>query len=233
MPSNDQPKFTDPDAPVRPMVWTNAHRWPDGTARAPEPDDRPEPPHTPEVNIPGYTLPVHRHDRPVDIRDMELPDSRNVKGTHIVGASVGATIGSTAGAIVGSLVPVAGTVAGALLGAAIGGLAGGAAGAGLAGFARLRDEHEYWLQNHKTRPYYDPQYDFTVDYEPAYLFGYRTRYDLDATDFESVREHLARLWEERRGTSRLSWEQASGAVRDAWDRYELMKLELERRPQSY
>ena len=61
-----------------------------------------------------------------------------------------------------------------------------------------------------------------ADYRPAYRFGtYARSLDLDA-GWDAVEEGLATDWARERGDSKLSWEQARPAVREAWENAEVI-----------
>lgn len=219
------------------MVWSGSAKWPDGTPRpANEGDGRPQPLEgSPQVQdvLPGYTLPVHRHDRAVDIRDQEIKTLPAVRGKHIVGFGVGCTIGATFGAVVGSTLAIGGTVVGALLGAAVCGIALGVLGVLLSLLVRQNDEEAFWRVEHKKRPYYDPQYDFDRDYMPAYEFGYAARIRESESSFEASERGMQVTWPARRGESRLSWPEARPLIYDAWLRYDQQKTQHDAHPESY
>jgi hypothetical protein len=87
--------------------------------------------------------------------------------------------------------------------------------------ADLAAEDAYWRENFRDRSYIgvDDVYD---DFGPAYVYGVQSfrRYDADGRDgrhFDEVESELSRDWEKFKGKSRLTWERAKAAVRDAWD----------------
>jgi uncharacterized protein YcfJ len=134
-------------------------------------------------------------------------------GSHPVGVGVGAAGGASAGAAIGAVVgPV-----GAAVGAAIGGVAGGLLGKGVAEGVNPTDEHAYWEQNYRHRPYYQEGRDYTV-YGPAYQYGWESRSRHTDRAFEEVEAELQRDWEAHRGERDLEWEHARNAARDAWER---------------
>lgn len=136
-------------------------------------------------------------------------------GSHPVGTGVGAAGGAAAGAAIGA---VAGPL-GALIGGAIGAVVGGGAGKAAAEAFDPTLEETYWRAEYAKSPSYVSGYDFDRDYHPAYAVGYanRHRYPADAT-FEQYESDLERSWNEVKGESRLKWEEAKLAVRDAWHR---------------
>lgn len=136
-------------------------------------------------------------------------------GSHPVGTGVGAAGGAAAGAAIGA---VAGPL-GALIGGAIGAVVGGGAGKAAAEAFDPTLEETYWRAEYAKSPNYVEGYEFDRDYHPAYAVGYanRHRYPADAT-FEQYESDLERSWNEVKGESRLKWEQAKLAARDAWHR---------------
>jgi hypothetical protein len=79
-------------------------------------------------------------------------------------------------------------------------------------------QNQYWQNNYSMRPYYKPNRDYS-SYEPAYRYGVELydlnpgrRYDdLDQTE-------LRRGWNQSRGNSSMSWDDAREAARDAYNR---------------
>lgn len=136
-------------------------------------------------------------------------------GSHPVGTAVGGVGGAAVGAAIGSLAGPLGTLIGGAIGAAVGGGAGHAAGEAIDPTA----QDNYWRDNHTTATYYNKEYTYDEDYQPAYAVGYanRPRYDAN-TRFEDVEQDLERSWNEVRGKSRLVWSDARHAARDAWYR---------------
>lgn len=65
--------------------------------------------------------------------------------------------------------------------------------------------------------YYVPEHDYS-DYRPAYHYGaYAYSNSADRPWDSSVEHELERGWERARGNSRLAWNEAKYAVRDAWN----------------
>ncbi|ASR43017.1 hypothetical protein BEN78_06120 [Xanthomonas citri pv. mangiferaeindicae] len=54
------------------------------------------------------------------------------------------------------------------------------------------------------------------DYAPAYRLGLRSWRRTPGEDFETIAAQLERDWNATRGTSRLGWVEARGAVEAAW-----------------
>lgn len=149
------------------------------------------------------------------------------KGAHPIGTGVGAAVGGgLAGAALGAA--GAGAATGAVAGAAAGpvgvvvGAIGGAIAGGLAGHAMAESinpttEHDYWRRNYHGRPYVeqDARYE---DYGPAYRYGWEARCRYGERRFHEVEPDLQSGWDTSRDESKLSWDKAKHAVRDAWDR---------------
>lgn len=137
-------------------------------------------------------------------------------GAHPVGTGLGA-IG--AGAAAGAAGGMIGGPIGMVAGAAIGAVAGGLAGKAVAEAVNPTIETKYWLETYSTRPYADAKYAYD-DFAPAYRYGwesYGRRANPNQT-FESMESELGRGWIQARGTSRLAWDQARHATKDAWVR---------------
>ena len=135
-------------------------------------------------------------------------------GAHPIGTGVGAALGgAAAGAAAGTVVGPVGTVVGAAVGAIVGGLAG----KGVAEAIDPTREMTYWRDNYKTRPYADKATAFD-DYEPAYGFGVASYTKYPGRSFDDVDADLSRDWSASRGKSKLEWDRARFAARDAWDR---------------
>ncbi|HCK80169.1 MAG TPA: hypothetical protein DIC59_01725, partial [Candidatus Competibacteraceae bacterium] len=137
-------------------------------------------------------------------------------GAHPVGTGVGAAGGAVAGATVGSVAGPIGTAIGAVVGAVVGGLAG--KGAAEAVNPTIDDEESYWRGAYATRSGYQAGYSYEDDYAPAYRLGYEGRGRYQGS-FDTSERELAAEWERIKGKSRLTWEQAKTAARDAWDRF--------------
>src|SRR5829696_9807850 len=132
-------------------------------------------------------------------------------GAHPIGTGAGAAGGAAAGATVGAI----GGPVGAVVGGAVGAVAGGLAGKGAAESVNPTVEDEYWRQNYTSRPYIDQGADYEA-YRPAYRYGWESYDRYAGRSFDDVEPQLSTEWENRNNP--LGWQEARGAVRDAWDR---------------
>lgn len=147
-------------------------------------------------------------------RDMNRDPLTNEPGSHPVGTGLGSAGAAAVGAAIGApFGPI-----GLLVGGAIGAIAGGAAGHAAGEAIDPTGEVEYWKQHHQTRPYFDKSSSWD-DYEPAYRYGWeaRTRHHDRQWD-DNLQNDLSSGWQAAKGKSKLEWERAKDAVRDAWDR---------------
>lgn len=146
--------------------------------------------------------------------DMNRDPITGTPGSHPVGTGVGAAGGAAAGAIAGALFgPI-----GMLIGGGIGAVAGGAAGHSVAERVDPTGETEYWRNNYESRPYYSKEYGYD-DYQPAYTYGQSIREQHPNRDWDNQLEaDIKQGWESAKAKSRLTWEQAKDAARDAFDR---------------
>ena len=133
-------------------------------------------------------------------------------GSHPVGTGVGAAGAGAAGAAIGSMAGPVGTVVGAVVGAVAGGFAGKAAAEAIDPTA----EDAYWRQNHASRPYSRGS-DYNT-YQPAYRYGWESRSRYPDDSFEAKESELQSGWGAARGQTKLEWENAKLAARDAWNR---------------
>jgi uncharacterized protein (TIGR02284 family) len=80
-------------------------------------------------------------------------------------------------------------------------------------------EADYWKTNYQHRPYVEPGVSFE-EYAPAYRYGWEmyTVHLVKGRPFDELEPELARNWDTNRRGSRLGWDKARHAVRDAWDR---------------
>ena len=150
-----------------------------------------------------------------ETRDMNRDPISNAPGAHPVGVGVGGVGGAAVGAGVGALFgPI-----GMLVGGAIGTIAGAAAGKGVAEGIDPTGETQYWQGEYQNRPYFNSQYNFENDYSPAYTYGttMRSQYAGRSWD-DSLENDIRSGWEKAKAKSRLTWEEAKDAVRDAFDR---------------
>lgn len=150
-----------------------------------------------------------------ETRDMNRDPITGQPGSHPVGVGVGGLGGAAAGAAVGSLLGPIGT----LIGGAVGAVAGAAAGKGVAERIDPTGEAEYWRSTYTTRPYYNSSYDYDTDYAPAYAYGDTVRSQYAGRKWDdSLEADIKQGWEATKAKSRLKWEEAKEAVRDAFDR---------------
>ena len=137
----------------------------------------------------------------------------NEPGAHPVGVGVGAALtGAAAGAAAGAL----GGPIGAAVGVVAGAVAGGLGGKVVAESFDPTTEDAYWRENYPKRPYYDAgtKYD---DYAPAYRYGWESRLRHRDHEFGEIEPELSKHWGKTHATSRLTWDKAKLAVRDAWE----------------
>jgi hypothetical protein len=135
-------------------------------------------------------------------------------GAHPVGVGVGAASAGAAGAIIGGIV---GGPVGAAIGAAVGTVTGGMAGKGVAESVNPTVEDAYWRENFSRRPYVKSGTNYD-EMRPAYQHGWESRGRYAGTGFVDAEPHLRRDWEGGPNASRMEWNKARDAVRDAWDR---------------
>lgn len=156
----------------------------------------------------------------MDKLDTTIADNANrdpitgAPGAHPVGTGVGALVGgAAAGAAAGTIAGPVGTV----IGAAVGAIVGGLAGKGVAEKIDPTVEDAYWRDNYQTRPYVDGERSYD-DYGPAYGYGVSAYDRFPGRSFDEVEPELSRDWGTTRGNSRLEWDSAKHATRDAWQR---------------
>jgi len=136
-------------------------------------------------------------------------------GAHPVGTAVGGVAGAVAaGAAVGS---VAGPI-GMAVGAAIGAAAGGMTGKLVADLADPQMEDEFWRKNWSDRHYIDGGFTYDQDYRSAYMYGVDTYNRYPDRAYADIEPELSSGWTDARGGSRLEWDNARHATRDAWQR---------------
>jgi len=143
----------------------------------------------------------------------DINDKPAATGTGaVVGGAIGGVAGgAAAGAAVGGMTgPV-----GALVGAAVGAVAGAVAGRSMKTDPVAEDA--YWKDNYSSRPYITPGATYD-DYGPAYRHGVDAYSRNPERSFDDVEPELSRDWGTTRGKSKLEWEHAKHATRDAWDR---------------
>lgn len=153
----------------------------------------------------------HKETTMADIIDKDSKPAATGMGAVIGAAAGGVAGGAAAGAAVGGMTgPV-----GAAVGAVVGAVAGAIAGRNVKVDPTVEDAH--WRDNYSTRPYIanGATYD---DYGPAYRHGVDAYSRNPNRSFEDVEPEMSRDWGTARGSSKLEWEHAKHASRDAWDR---------------
>lgn len=143
-------------------------------------------------------------------------------GDHPLGGAVGAAVGAVAaaaavGAAEGAAFGTAAGLPGMAAGVAIGGIAGALAGKGIGQLVNPNAEEAYWRNQHQHQNYFDSitEYD---SYAPAYRFGIEAYSTYVGRDFDEIEAQLGGQWDAVRGSSRLTWETARLAARDAYER---------------
>ena len=176
------------------------------------------------------TEPNKPHGRDLD-RDPETGQPEDHPGGIAGGATVGAATGgitgaAIAGAATGSIAggPI-GMVSGAIAGVVAGSVVGGIAGKAVAERVNPAHEDDYWRGEFPRRPYAAGSAHGWDDYRPAFRLGYEASHELQGRPFDEAEPQLAERWEAMRGSSRLDWEQARPAVRDAYGRASKLKVE--------
>lgn len=134
-------------------------------------------------------------------------------GAHPVGVGLGATGGGITGAAIGAAAGPVGAAVGAVAGAIIGGMAG----KDIAESYDPTAEDAYWREHYRTRPYVRPG-DAYERYEPAYRFGWESRFEHAGRTFEDIEPELEQRW--MTAAPDMGWDTARHATRDAWDRLE-------------
>lgn len=133
-------------------------------------------------------------------------------GAVVGGAAGGVAGGAAAGAAMGGMTGPVGAAVGAVAGAVVGALAG----KGIAKAVDPEAEDRYWQDNYSTREYVSGRgYD---DFGPAYRYGVDAYSRYPDRSFDEVETDLGQNWTGKRGTSKLEWEHAKPAARDAWQR---------------
>lgn len=137
-------------------------------------------------------------------------------GAHPVGVGLGAVGG---GAAIGAAGGAIGGPVGAVIGAAVGAVVGGLVGKGAAEATNPTVEALYWRDQHPLGPYASHVYGYD-EYAPAYRYGWESfdRASDKRRPFEEVEADLGRGWARAKGESRLVWDHARHASRDAWNR---------------
>ncbi|ATO20812.1 hypothetical protein BS636_14540 [Acinetobacter sp. LoGeW2-3] len=172
----------------------------------------------PNLNSAESTRPLDPHEKEAEAGDQALATGAGSVG----GAALGATLGMVGGP------------GGSLVGGIVGGVLGGIAGKdistpdhpehGIENTGLFADHDHYWREQYQSRPYYSESrnvhgdLDYDRDYRGAYQLGYENREHYNGKAFDEAEPDLRSKWEQFKGESRLTWEQAKYAVKDAWDR---------------
>lgn len=151
-----------------------------------------------------------RRDEPLDPSRDKLATGNEVGGAVVGGVAGGAAAGALAGTVFGPI--------GTLIGATVGAGAGAAAGKELADRVDAGGEADYWRNAYDTRSYAKHEYDFDRDYLPAYQYGLQARDQYGTRGFDENEDRMRDDWNRVRGDSRLDWNEARPAVRDAFNR---------------
>ncbi|MGB3135380.1 MAG: hypothetical protein WBG38_03080 [Nodosilinea sp.] len=155
---------------------------------------------------------------PTPDRDSNPDPITGESGSHPVGTGLGAAGAGTIGTAVG--VAVGGPIGG-VVGAVVGSAAGGLLGKGVAETIDPTVEDTYWRENYSSRPYVEADHTYD-DYSPAYRTGYEgySTYSTQGMSYEDAEPHLKQRYEQDESSSRLNWDKARPASRDAWTRLE-------------
>ncbi len=147
-------------------------------------------------------------------RDANRDPITGAPGSHPIGTGVGAAAGGmAAGAAAGTVAGPLGTAVGAAAGAIVGGLAGKT----IAEKVDPTMEEAFWRENYSGRAYVRAGSTFD-DYGPAYMYGVDNYVRYEGRPFDEVEADLGRDWQRAKGKSTLTWESASPAARDSWER---------------
>lgn len=147
--------------------------------------------------------------RPVSNDSATHPVAKAGTGAVVGGVAGGVAGGAAAGAVAGGITGPVGAVIGAAAGAVLGALAGSKIDPDV--------EDTYWRENYSTRPYATNAASYD-EYAPAYRYGVDSYSRHPGRSFDDVETDLGRDWNSRRGSSKLEWEHAKHATRDAWHR---------------
>jgi len=146
-----------------------------------------------------------------DAKAMNRDPITDSPGSHPIGTAFGTTGGAVAGALIGSIGGPGGSAIGGVVGAIVGAAAGHAVGEAVYPTA----EETHWRDAYSKEPYFNANLDFS-DYAPAFRAGYMYRSAYPDRPWEVAEAELKSVWENNRGTSRLSWLEAREAVLAAW-----------------
>ncbi len=84
-------------------------------------------------------------------------------------------------------------------------------------FSTYKKTDEQFRNHYPKSNYFDKSFDYDRDYQPAYRYGTfsRNRYADRAWD-TNLENDLSRDWDRFKGSSRLTWDKAKNATKDAW-----------------
>jgi len=176
------------------------------------------------------------HKDPEKTADLPPTGSRNpdpitdAPGSHPIETGVGALVGGAAsGAALGAVGGPVGAIVGGIIGGAV---AGGYAGKGVGELIDPTTE-DNWL-----REYFGSESGKAAGathdtYRPAYRYGMQAAGAHTGKRFEDVETDLRSGWEKSGGQAGMTWDQARGAARHAFDRTvrlheERLKVDKER-----
>lgn len=86
-------------------------------------------------------------------------------------------------------------------------------------------QNQYWRSNYSKRPYYNSSVDYS-NYEPAYRYGTDLYNQNSGRSYNELnQDQLRNGWNQARGNSSMSWDDAQEATRDAYNRmYEVNRM---------
>jgi hypothetical protein len=161
--------------------------------------------------------PKHSHRDPLSGEPGAHPVGVGV-GTAVGGGVLGAGLGAAGStAVAGAALGTSAGPVGAVVGAVAGGIVGGLIGKNLAEKVDPTAEEAYWREHYQTRPYVDTGAPYD-EYGAAYRYGWETRGQHVGQKFEEVEPELRSDWEEGHDKSKMPWDKAKHAARDAWER---------------
>lgn len=84
-------------------------------------------------------------------------------------------------------------------------------------FSTYKATDDRWRNHYTTSSYFDKSYDYDRDFGPAYRYGTFSRHRYADRPWDNNLENdLSRDWDRMKGTSRLTWDRAKMATKDAW-----------------
>ena len=136
-------------------------------------------------------------------------------GSHPIETGIGAALGGAAsGLAIGALGGPVGAVIGAVVGGAV---AGGLAGKGVGELIDPTTE-DSWLSEYFGSRTARREGETADHHRLAFQYGLRSAERHIDRRFDDVEPDLRSGWEKARGTSTMSWDDASGAVQHAFER---------------